>query len=148
VVLPAFSRKYRQCAITAPNKFLSEITFLSPFQRDGSRGPLCDLAQNNPSDVQNPPNGYAGLLTRVASGSSQCPALEKQPDEVCEMTLQTIKASVLKFAKDEDGLTIVEYAVAGGLITVLVAAAFVLLGGAVNTKIRALCQAVNGNVAC
>ncbi|MCI0995880.1 MULTISPECIES: Flp family type IVb pilin [Pseudomonas] len=64
------------------------------------------------------------------------------------MTLQTIKASVLKFAKDEDGLTIVEYAVAGGLITVLVAAAFVLLGGAVNTKIRALCQAVNGNVAC
>jgi len=42
----------------------------------------------------------------------------------------------------------VEYAVAGGLITVLVAAAFVLLGGAVNTQIRALCQAVNGNVAC
>ncbi|KPA90148.1 Flp pilus assembly protein, pilin Flp [Pseudomonas asplenii] len=64
------------------------------------------------------------------------------------MTLQTIKTSVMKFAKDEDGLTIVEYAVAGGLITVLVAAAFVLLGGAVNTKIRALCQAVNNNVAC
>ncbi|AOE65278.1 Flp family type IVb pilin [Pseudomonas corrugata] len=64
------------------------------------------------------------------------------------MTLQTIKASVLKFAKDEDGLTIVEYAVAGGLITVAVAAAFVLLGGAVDTQIRALCQAVNGNVAC
>ncbi|WP_026145484.1 Flp family type IVb pilin [Pseudomonas asplenii] len=64
------------------------------------------------------------------------------------MNLQTIKASVMKFAKDEDGLTIVEYAVAGGLITVLVAAAFVLLGGAVNTKIRALCQAVNNNVAC
>ncbi|KPA95819.1 MULTISPECIES: Flp family type IVb pilin [Pseudomonas] len=64
------------------------------------------------------------------------------------MTLQTIKTSIMKFAKDEDGLTIVEYAVAGGLITVLVAAAFVLLGGAVNTKIRALCQAVNNNVAC
>ncbi|SDB65855.1 pilus assembly protein Flp/PilA [Pseudomonas sp. NFACC23-1] len=64
------------------------------------------------------------------------------------MTLQTIRTSISKFAKDEDGLTIVEYAVAGGLITVLVAAAFVLLGGAVDTKIRALCQAVNGNVAC
>ncbi|MGE8178103.1 Flp family type IVb pilin [Pseudomonas fluorescens] len=64
------------------------------------------------------------------------------------MTLQTIKASVMKFVKDEDGLTIVEYAVAGGLITVAAVAAFVLLGGAVNTKIRALCQAVNGNVAC
>ncbi|AMZ75033.1 MULTISPECIES: Flp family type IVb pilin [Pseudomonas] len=64
------------------------------------------------------------------------------------MTFQTIRTSISKFAKDEDGLTIVEYAVAGGLITVLVAAAFVLLGGAVDTKIRALCQAANGNVAC
>ena len=54
------------------------------------------------------------------------------------MTLQTIKASVLKFAKDEDGLTIVEYAVAGGLITVLVAAAFVLFGEAVETQITEL----------
>ncbi|WP_458370256.1 Flp family type IVb pilin [Pseudomonas fluorescens] len=64
------------------------------------------------------------------------------------MNMQTIKASVLKFIKDEDGLTIVEYAVAGGLITVGVAATFVLLGGAVNTQITALCKAVNGNVAC
>ena len=64
------------------------------------------------------------------------------------MTLQSIRTSISKFAKDEDGLTIVEYAVAGGLITVAVAAAFVLLGGAVDTKIRALCQAVNSNVAC
>ncbi|APC15226.1 pilus assembly protein PilA [Pseudomonas frederiksbergensis] len=60
------------------------------------------------------------------------------------MTLQLIKASVHTFAKDEDGLTIVEYAVAGGLITLAVVAAFVLLGGAVNTKITALCAAVNG----
>jgi len=64
------------------------------------------------------------------------------------MNMQTIKASVLKFIKDEDGLTIVEYAVAGGLITVAVAATFVLLGGVVNTQITALCKAVNGNVAC
>ncbi|KIH84309.1 Flp family type IVb pilin [Pseudomonas batumici] len=64
------------------------------------------------------------------------------------MKLQGIKTSLRKFAEDEKGLTIVEYAVAGGLITVAVAAAFVLLGGAVNTKILALCQAVNNNVAC
>lgn len=64
------------------------------------------------------------------------------------MTLQTIKASVLKFAEDENGLTIVEYAVAGGLITVAVAAAFTLLGGNVTTKITALCQIVNNNTAC
>ena len=36
------------------------------------------------------------------------------------MIMQTIKASVVKFVKDEDGLTIVEYAVAGGLILSLI----------------------------
>jgi pilus assembly protein Flp/PilA len=59
------------------------------------------------------------------------------------MIMQTIKASVVKFAKDEDGLTIVEYAVAGGLITGAVVVAFTLLGGAVNTRIRALCTAIS-----
>lgn len=58
------------------------------------------------------------------------------------MNLQTIKASVVKFAKDEDGLTIVEYAVAGGLITAAVVGAFTLLGGVVDTRIRAICNAI------
>jgi len=60
------------------------------------------------------------------------------------MTLQTIRTLISQFAKDEDGLTIVEYAVAGGLVTVAVAAMFVTLGGEVNTKITALCTAVKG----
>ncbi len=54
------------------------------------------------------------------------------------MTFQAIKTSMMKFVKDEDGLTIVEYAVAGGLITVGVIAAFVILGGEVNRVITAL----------
>ena len=58
------------------------------------------------------------------------------------MTFQTIKTAVMKFVEDEDGLTIVEYAVAGGLITVAVVAAFVILGTNVNTKITALGTAV------
>ncbi|MEN2509109.1 Flp family type IVb pilin [Stutzerimonas stutzeri] len=61
------------------------------------------------------------------------------------MTIQTIRTAMLKFAKDEDGLTIVEYAVAGGLITAAVAAMFVSLGGEVNTRITALCAAVKGS---
>jgi len=60
------------------------------------------------------------------------------------MIMQTIKASVLKFVKDEDGLTIVEYAVAGGLITAVVATAFTDLGAVVHTKIQALCTAIGG----
>ncbi|UCO96648.1 Flp family type IVb pilin [Metapseudomonas lalkuanensis] len=60
------------------------------------------------------------------------------------MTFQSVKTSVMKFVKDEDGLTIVEYAVAGGLITAAVVTAFTLLGGEVDTKIRAICQAIKG----
>ncbi len=52
------------------------------------------------------------------------------------MTIQTIKRAVLKFAKDEDGLTIVEYAVAGGLITLAVVTAFTDLGTAIAARIR------------
>lgn len=58
------------------------------------------------------------------------------------MKLQTIKNSVMKFVKDEDGLTIVEYAVAGGLITLFVVAAFQLLGTAVDGNIRDLAEKV------
>lgn len=63
------------------------------------------------------------------------------------MTIQTIKHAVLKFAKDEDGLTIVEYAVAGGLITATVALAFTNLGAAVLAKINQLITALGGTTA-
>ncbi len=39
------------------------------------------------------------------------------------------------FLRKEEGLTIVEYAVAAGLITAAVAASFVALGGAVDAVI-------------
>ncbi|MBV7487621.1 MULTISPECIES: Flp family type IVb pilin [Pseudomonas] len=64
------------------------------------------------------------------------------------MIMQTIKASVVKFINDEDGLTVVEYAVAGGLVTALVVAIFTTLGTAVQTKMQTLCTALNNNVAC
>jgi len=44
------------------------------------------------------------------------------------MELQTIKQAVVKFIKDEEGLTVVEYAVAGGLISLAVVGAFQALG--------------------
>ena len=58
------------------------------------------------------------------------------------MTLQTIKTSVMKFVKDEDGLTVVEYAVAGGLIALVLVTAFTELGTAVKTKINGLITAL------
>ncbi|MGC5701440.1 Flp family type IVb pilin [Pseudomonas sp. NFXW11] len=60
------------------------------------------------------------------------------------MNLQSIKTSVVKFIKDEDGLTIVEYAVAGGLITLGAVAAFITLGTNVKTAITSLGCAVQG----
>ncbi|NNB44315.1 Flp family type IVb pilin [Pseudomonas chlororaphis] len=62
------------------------------------------------------------------------------------MNLQSIKTSIIKFTKDEDGLTIVEYAVAGGLITLGAVAAFITLGGNVATAITSLGCAVQGQV--
>lgn len=50
----------------------------------------------------------------------------------------TVKDKILAFFREEDGLTIVEYAVAAGLITAAVAAAFFALGGTVNGIIVAL----------
>ncbi|KRA87328.1 MULTISPECIES: Flp family type IVb pilin [Pseudomonas] len=61
------------------------------------------------------------------------------------MIMQTIKASVVKFVKDEDGLTVVEYAVAGGLVTALVVTIFTNLGLAVQTKMQTLCTAIKGS---
>jgi pilus assembly protein Flp/PilA len=76
------------------------------------------------------------------------PPEKQHSSEVGKMIMQTIKASVVKFVKDEDGLTIVEYAVAGGLITAVVALAFTNLGANVHTRITALCTAVGGGGAC
>lgn len=47
----------------------------------------------------------------------------------------SIKDKVLQFIRDEEGLTTVEYAVAGGLIAAVVIGAFVALGGTVGDKI-------------
>lgn len=49
-----------------------------------------------------------------------------------------MKQKVMKFLKDEEGLTMVEYAIAGGLISAACVAAFQLLGGQVSRIITAI----------
>lgn len=60
------------------------------------------------------------------------------------MNVQSTRIYIHAFIKDEDGLTIVEYAVAGGLITLGAVAAFITLGGNVSTAITSLGCAVQG----
>lgn len=59
------------------------------------------------------------------------------------MTLQEIKTSVVKFLDDEDGLTVVEYAVAGGLIAAVTIAAFRALGLTVAGVIQGIDDELN-----
>ena len=47
-----------------------------------------------------------------------------------------MKQHVMKFVKNEDGLTTVEYAIAGGLVGAAVVAAFTLLGDQVARVIN------------
>ncbi len=49
-----------------------------------------------------------------------------------------MKDKLMAFLRDQDGLTIVEYAVAAGLITATVAAAFFALGGTIEGVITTI----------
>ena len=53
-----------------------------------------------------------------------------------------MKQLIIKFIRDERGLTTVEYAVAGALITVAVVTAFTNLGAAVTTTINTITAAL------
>jgi len=53
-----------------------------------------------------------------------------------------MKKQILKFLRDEEGLTTVEYAVAGALVAAAVVTAFTALGGQVGTVINGLKTAI------
>jgi pilus assembly protein Flp/PilA len=51
---------------------------------------------------------------------------------------------LMRFIRDEEGLTTVEYAIAGGLVGAAVIAAFQLLGGQVSRIINGIMTALSG----
>ncbi len=58
-----------------------------------------------------------------------------------------MKKKVLTFLRDEEGLTIVEYAVAAGLISAAVVVAFTNLGARILVIINGLITAIGGTPA-
>jgi len=58
-------------------------------------------------------------------------------NEVAQM-----KNFIVTFLKDEEGLTMVEYAIAGALVTAAAVAAFTLLGVNIGARITALANIV------
>lgn len=55
-----------------------------------------------------------------------------------------MKDKIMKFLRNEEGLTTVEYAVAGALVAAAVVAAFTALGGQVGVVITGLTTAIGG----
>ena len=53
-----------------------------------------------------------------------------------------MKDFIVKFLKDEEGLTMVEYAIAGALVAAVGAAVFTTLGQNVSSRILSLAQDV------
>ena len=53
--------------------------------------------------------------------------------------------NIMKFLRDEEGLTTVEYAIAGGLIGLVVITAFQALGGNVGRIIQAISDLLGTN---
>lgn len=64
------------------------------------------------------------------------------------MKLQQISQACRAFWDDEQGLTAVEYAIAGGLVAAVAAGAFVTLGENVDTKITEISDCVAGPSGC
>ncbi len=56
--------------------------------------------------------------------------------------MRHLKTAIVAFMRDERGLTMVEYAIAGALVTAAAVAAFTLLGGNVSTQINNLAGVV------
>ncbi len=56
--------------------------------------------------------------------------------------MRNLKTAIVAFMRDERGLTMVEYAIAGALVTAAAVAAFTLLGGNVSQQINNLAGVV------
>jgi pilus assembly protein Flp/PilA len=58
--------------------------------------------------------------------------------------MKTLKDTLIAFLKEEEGLTTVEYAVAGSLVAAVLVVSFTELGTAVGGAINTLCTNVGG----
>ena len=72
----------------------------------------------------------ASMLQKTSSGD-----VERAIQFNCVAEVMIMKREILKFLKEEEGLTIVEYAIAGSLVAGGAVAAFTLLGGHIATFI-------------
>lgn len=84
-------------------------------------------------------NCVRGLRTRGSKGTlkSLRDSLIHQPG------VPNVKQAMIRFLKGEEGLTVVEYAIAGSLVGLAVVLAFTDLGAAVEARIREIIAAIS-----
>lgn len=56
--------------------------------------------------------------------------------------MNSLKQAVMNFIREEEGLTVVEYAIAGGLVGLVVVGTFRALGVAVGNEIQDIIDAI------
>jgi pilus assembly protein Flp/PilA len=61
--------------------------------------------------------------------------------------MEGMKAKLLKLVKDDEGLELSEYAVAGSLIVLGTIAAFIALSGVIRDAIQEIANCIGGNCA-
>ncbi|MRS97851.1 Flp family type IVb pilin [Ralstonia pickettii] len=59
-----------------------------------------------------------------------------------------MKNAILKFLRDEQGATAVEYGMIAGLIAAAIVTIVTTLGTKLNVVFSTICKAVNNNAAC
>ena len=57
--------------------------------------------------------------------------------------MRNLQESIVRFIREEEGLTVVEYAIAGGLVGLAVVGAFTNLGTAVAARIQELIDVIS-----
>ena len=79
----------------------------------------------------------ASMLQKTSSGD-----VERVIQFNCVAEVMIMKQQILKFLKEEEGLTMVEYAVAGALVAAACVIAFTRLGTAIATRIQGLATTI------
>jgi pilus assembly protein Flp/PilA len=123
---------------------------MRPGQLHGNVAPGCNVFLSNPASKFTIALAGGVLATRAREGGARRQGTKgsAQFQEIrnCEIAreeiLMSIKDKVLAFFKEEEGLTTVEYAIAGGLVGLAVITAFTSLGTTVATVIEGIVTAI------
>lgn len=90
------------------------------------------------------PGSDQGHPHRIAGNRCLSEAFNQHTEESKEEEMEKTWQMIKRLAKEEEGLEMVEYAVAAGLIVAALLVTWAALGGAINTRLQELLTAISG----